>query len=73
MLTLDDLDAALASGADFARKFDDSARARRARPAPNLIAAMTVSILFPTRDRRDYLAVALASVAPQAASTAPRS
>ena len=29
----DDLDAALASGADFARKFDDPARARRDRPA----------------------------------------
>ena len=28
---------------------------------------MTVSILFPTRNRRDYLAVALESVAPQAA------
>src|SRR5829696_5452881 len=29
--------------------------------------APPASILFPTRDRRDYLAVALASVAPQAA------
>ena len=83
---LADVDAVLASGADFARKFADSAVLdeidRRSTPTgwtldaasygapPNLCAAMTppASILFPTRDRREYLAVALASVAPQAAA-----
>ena len=62
-----DVDAVVSSGADFARKFDDPAVSGRDRPAPNLCAAMTASILFPTHDRADYLAVALASVAPQAA------
>src|SRR5262249_36680929 len=39
-----------------------------AASTPNLCAAMAppASILFPTHDRHDYLAVALASVAPQA-------